>query len=289
MTIDGKALAQGIKESLRQRVDGLRRVWGRVPCLAVVIVGDDPASRTYVRSKIEAAAFVGIEGREVDFPATVSENELLSAVAGLDADPAVDGVLVQLPLPPAINPDRILDVISPEKDVDGFHPSNVAGLQLGRPCTVPCTPKGIIRLIDSTGEPIEGKRAVIVGRSNIVGKPAAKLLLDRNATVTIAHSHTRDLAGITREADILVVATGHPGLIDGSMVKPGAIVIDVGIRREANGRLRGDVDFDSASKVAGWITPVPGGVGPMTVTMLMENTIECFEARMQASKGDIAD
>ena len=279
MTIDGKALAQSIKEDLRERVESLRLRYGRVPCLAVVIVGDNPASHLYVRSKIDAASFVGIDGMEIELPKDVSEEELLRTVSKLDSDPAIDGVLVQLPLPRQINPDKVLDVISPTKDVDGFHPRNVASLHLGRPCTFPCTPKGIIRLIDSTGTRIDGKRAVVVGRSNIVGKPVAKLLQDRNATVTVAHSHTPDLAAITREADILVVATGHASLIDGSMIKPGAVVIDVGITRDG-AKLRGDVDFESASKVASFITPVPGGVGPMTVAMLMENTIECFEQRM---------
>ena len=280
MTIDGKAIALGVKESLRERVADLKEKFSRVPCLAVVIVGDNPASHSYVRSKIEAAAFVGIDGHEIELPADVTEEELLHTVATLDADPSIDGVLVQLPLPPQVNPDKVLDVISPEKDVDGFHPRNVASLHLGRPCTFPCTPKGIIRLIDSTGTVIDGKRAVVIGRSNIVGKPVAKLLQDRNATVTVAHSHTPDLAALTREADILVVATGHAGLVDGTMIKPGAVVIDVGITRRGK-RIIGDVDFASASQVASYITPVPGGVGPMTVAMLMENTIECFEARMQ--------
>lgn len=279
MTIDGKAIALGIKESLKERVAGLKDRFGRVPCLAVVIVGDNPASHSYVRSKIEAASFVGIDGHEIEFPSDVTELELLQTVAALDADPAIDGILVQLPLPQQIDPDKVLDVISPEKDVDGFHPRNVASLHLGRPCTFPCTPKGIIRLIDSTGTVIDGKRAVVVGRSNIVGKPVAKLLQDRNATVTVAHSHTPDLAALTRQADILVVATGHAGLVDGSMIKPGAVVIDVGITRRGN-HIIGDVDFASASQVASYITPVPGGVGPMTVAMLMENTIECFESRM---------
>ena len=279
MIIDGKAIARDIKEGLRGRVEELARKYGRVPCLAVVIVRDNPASHLYVRSKIEAAAFVGIAGKEIELPASVSEEELLETVTALDADPAIDGVLVQLPLPPQIDRDKVLDVISPAKDVDGFHPHNVACLHLGRPCTFPCTPKGIIRLIDSTGTQIDGKRAVVVGRSNIVGKPVATLLQDRNATVTVAHSHTSDLGKLTRDADILVVATGHASLIDGSMIKPGAVVIDVGITRDGK-KLRGDVDFASASKVASYITPVPGGVGPMTVAMLMENTIECFENRM---------
>lgn len=283
MIIDGKAIALGIRERLRDEVTDLRARTGRVPCLAVVLVGDNPASHTYVRSKIEAAEFVGIDGREIIFPASVSESELLSEIARLDADPDVDAILVQLPLPWQINPDKVLDVISPAKDVDGFHPVNVASLQLGRPCTVPCTPKGIMRLIDSTGVGVEGKRAVVVGRSNIVGKPVAKLLMDRNATVSIAHTRTRDLGALTREADILVVAAGHAGLIKGDMVKPGAIVIDVGINRIDSRHLTGDVVFPEVSKVAGYITPVPGGVGPMTVTMLMENTIQCFVLRHQLS------
>ena len=282
MIIDGTAISQGIRESLRERAAVAAARAGRKPCLAVVLVGDDPASHTYVGSKIKAAAFVGIEGREIEFPASVGENELFDAVSALDADPLVDGILVQLPLPPHINAGRILDAISPEKDVDGFHPLNVAALQLGHPCTLPCTPKGIIRLIESTGMPIEGKRAVVVGRGNLTGKPVAKMLMDRNATVTIAHSRTPDIASVTREADILVVAAGHPLLVDGSMVKPGAVVIDVGIKYTPDGVLTGDVDFPSVSKVAGWITPVPGGVGPMTVTMLMENTLECFEKRTAA-------
>ncbi|MBO4476463.1 MAG: bifunctional 5,10-methylenetetrahydrofolate dehydrogenase/5,10-methenyltetrahydrofolate cyclohydrolase [Bacteroidales bacterium] len=280
MTIDGKAIAGRVMADLIPRAERLAQAAGRKACLAVVLVGDNPASRTYVRAKIKAAELVGIQGKELEFPAGVPQDELLAAVSALDADPSVDGILVQLPLPPQIDPDRVLDAISPAKDVDGFHPANVSSLQLGRPCTIPCTPKGIIRLIDSTGVSIEGKRAVVVGRSNIVGKPVAKLLLDRNATVSIAHSHTRDLKSLTREADILVVATGKRSLVDGSMVKPGAIVIDVGITRTAEGTLGGDVDFASAKDVAAWITPVPGGVGPMTVAMLMENTLECFEARI---------
>jgi len=278
--IDGKALSQQTKEAMRERVLQLKEKAGRVPCLAVVRVGEDPASLSYVTSKIKAAAFIGIEGKEIELPESVSQQDLLAQVEALNADPAVDGILVQLPLPRHIDPDLIIDAISPDKDVDGFHPLNVAALQLGRPCAVPCTPKGIIRLIESTGVSISGKRAVVVGRSNIVGKPVAKLLLDRNATVTIAHSRTADLGSVTREADILVVATGKPGLVEGSMVKPGSVVIDAGINRTADGHLVGDVDFASASQVAGWITPVPGGVGPMTVTMLMENALECFEAHL---------
>jgi methylenetetrahydrofolate dehydrogenase (NADP+)/methenyltetrahydrofolate cyclohydrolase len=192
----------------------------------------------------------------------------------------VDGILVQLPLPGHIDEEKVLVAIAPEKDVDGFHPSNVAGLWIGKDCIVPCTPAGIIRLIDSTGESISGKTAVVVGRSNIVGKPVAKLLLDRNATVVIAHSRTADLGAVTRLADILVVAVGKAGLVTGDMVKPGAVVIDVGMNRNAEGKLCGDVDFASCEPVASWITPVPGGVGPMTIAMLMKNTIHCYLSRM---------
>ncbi len=262
------------------RVAALAEKYGRVPCLAVIIVGDNPASRSYVRGKIKATEVTGMDSRLVELPEDVSEDRLLEVIAELNADAGVDGILVQLPLPKHIDEDRVIDAISIEKDVDGFHPQNVARLWLGRPCIVPCTPKGIIRMIETTGTDLAGKKAVVVGRSNIVGKPVAKLLLDRNATVTIAHSRTRDLGAVCLEADILVVAVGRPGMVDGSMVKPGAVVIDVGINRTEEGKLVGDVDFESASQAAGWITPVPGGVGPMTITMLMENTIECFLDRV---------
>ncbi|MBR0030306.1 MAG: bifunctional 5,10-methylenetetrahydrofolate dehydrogenase/5,10-methenyltetrahydrofolate cyclohydrolase, partial [Bacteroidales bacterium] len=251
----------------------------RIPCLAVIIVGDNPASRSYVRGKIKAAEFVGMDSRLIELPENVQEEALLGKIAALNADPLVDGILVQLPLPAHICEDRVIDAISVEKDVDGFHPQNVAALWLGRPCVVPCTPKGIIHLIRSTGVEVAGRKAMVVGRSNIVGKPVAKLLLDLNATVTIAHSRTRDLAALTREADILVAAVGRPRMITGDMVKPGAVVIDVGINRTEDGHLVGDVDFESASAVAGWITPVPGGVGPMTIAMLMQNTLEAYKAR----------
>lgn len=278
--IDGKALSLSLKEEMKARMESLKQQYGRVPCLAVVIVGDNPASRSYVRGKIKAAEFVGMDSRLIELPEDVTEDALLEKIASLNADDAVDGILVQLPLPEHINEDRVIDAIAIAKDVDGFHPQNVANLWLGRPCIVPCTPKGIITMIESTGVDIKGKTAVVVGRSNIVGKPVAKLLLDRNATVTIAHSRTPDLASVTRQADILVVAVGRPKMVDGSMVKPGAVVIDVGINRTNEGRLVGDVDFDSAAEAASFITPVPGGVGPMTITMLMENTIECFLRRM---------
>ena len=274
--IDGKALSLSLKEDMKARMAELENKYGRRPCLSVIIVGDNPASRSYVRGKIKAAEFVGMESRLIELPQDVSEGALLSKISELNADEKVDGILVQLPLPEHIDEDKVIDAIAVAKDVDGFHPSNVAALWLGRKCTVPCTPKGIIKMIESTGVEIAGKKAVVVGRSNIVGKPVAKLLLDRNATVTIAHSRTKDLAAVCREADILVAAVGRPKMITADMVKPGAVVIDVGINRVADGTLVGDVDFGPASELAGYISPVPGGVGPMTITMLMENTIECF-------------
>ena len=285
--IDGKALSLSLKEEMKGRMEELKATYGRVPCLAVIIVGDNPASRSYVRGKIKAAEFVGMDSRLIELPEDVSEAGLLEVIAGLNADAAVDGILVQLPLPGHIDEDKVIDAISLEKDVDGFHPGNVAKLWLGRECTVPCTPKGIMAMIDSTGVEISGKKAVVVGRSNIVGKPVAKLLLDRNATVTIAHSRTKNLAEVCREADILVAAVGRPQMIGADMIKPGAVVIDVGINRipcikedgSEGSRLVGDVDFAPAAEVAGFITPVPGGVGPMTITMLMANTIECFLRR----------
>ncbi|MCQ2150892.1 MAG: bifunctional methylenetetrahydrofolate dehydrogenase/methenyltetrahydrofolate cyclohydrolase FolD [Bacteroidales bacterium] len=276
MIIDGKALSLSLKEDMKARMAELENKYGRRPCLSVIIVGDNPASRSYVRGKIKAAEFVGMESRLIELPQDVSEGALLSKISELNADEKVDGILVQLPLPEHIDEDKVIDAIAVAKDVDGFHPSNVAALWLGRKCTVPCTPKGIIKMIESTGVEIAGKKAVVVGRSNIVGKPVAKLLLDRNATVTIAHSRTKDLAAVCREADILVAAVGRPKMITADMVKPGAVVIDVGINRVADGTLVGDVDFGPASELAGYISPVPGGVGPMTITMLMENTIECF-------------
>lgn len=273
--ISGKELSQSLKDGMKTEVEHLERQYGRKPCLMVIIVGNNPASRSYVRGKIKATEYVGMDGQLIELPEDCSEERLLQEIDGLNNDLLVDGILVQLPLPKHINEDKVIAAISPEKDVDGFHPENVARLWLNQPCILPCTPKGIIALLDKAGVEIAGKKAVVVGRSNIVGKPVAKLLLDRNATVTIAHSRTRDLPAVCREADILVAAVGRAQMITADYVKPGAAVIDVGINR-LNDRLVGDVDFDSVAPVAGAITPVPGGVGPMTITMLMQNTIECF-------------
>lgn len=274
--IDGKALSLSLKDEMKGKMAELGKRFGRVPSLAVIIVGDNPASRSYVRGKIKAAEYVGMDSKLIELPEDIEENELLRIIEGLNDDEKVDGLLVQLPLPRHIDEDRIIDAIIVDKDVDGFHPQNVARLWLGRQCIVPCTPKGIMKMIESTGIEINGKKAVVVGRSNIVGKPVAKLLLDRNATVTIAHSRTKNLKDVCAEADILVAAVGKAKMIGAEMVKPGAVVIDVGINRTDDGHLVGDVDYDAVSQVAGYITPVPGGVGPMTITMLMENTIECF-------------
>ena len=277
--IDGKAISQVVKDEVRSEVAAIEAEGRRKPCLCVIIVGENPASQVYVRNKVKAAAYTGMESLLIELPASVPEDDLLARIASLNEDPAVDGILVQLPLPGHIDEEKVIDAIAAEKDVDGFHPSNVAGLWLGKDCVVPCTPAGVMRLIDSTGVELSGKIAVVVGRSNIVGKPVAKLLLDRNATVVIAHSRTADLGAVCRQADVLVAAVGKPGLISGDMVKPGAIVIDVGINRLQDGHLCGDVDFASCSEVAGWITPVPGGVGPMTIAMLMKNTLRCYRSR----------
>jgi len=276
--IDGKAVAQQTESEVARAIARL----DFRPGLVAVRVGNDPASEVYVRNKAKKARELGIEGRELIFPDTMSEGELLAEVERLNGDDAVDGILVQLPLPQQIDPRKVIDAIDPAKDVDGFHPINVGLLHLGRRALVPCTPAGVIRLIESTGEPIDGKHAVIIGRSDIVGKPMAALLLQRNATVTICHSRTRELARLAREADLLVAAIGKPRFVTAEMIKPGAIVIDVGINRivvDGKNKLAGDVDFAGASEVAAWITPVPGGVGPMTIATLMKNTVEAAERR----------
>lgn len=283
MILSGKELAASLKERMREEVAGFPEKYGRVPHLAVILVGDDPASVTYVRNKARASEFIGIRNTTVHLPAQTTEAELLGEIDRLNRDSEVDGILVQLPLPSHISELSAIKAIAREKDVDGFHPENVAALwrRCAGPETnpqycVPCTPRGIIRLLKAAGVAIDGKRAVVVGRSNIVGLPVSKLLLNENATVTICHSHTSDLSSITREADILVVAAGQPGLITGEMVKEGAVVIDVGINRLPDGSLCGDVNFTEVGEKASVITPVPGGVGPMTICSLMENTIDCF-------------
>ena len=280
MIIDGKQIAQQLKEEMREQVAELVKQYGRKPCLDVILVGENPASMSYVRSKIKATEYCGFDGELIQLPQTTSQEELLRIIGERNTNPAVDGILVQLPLPKHIDEQCVIEAIAPEKDVDGFHPTNVAKLWLNQQTIVPCTPMGIMALLEQSGTPLEGRHAVVVGRSNIVGKPIAKLLLDKNCTVTIAHSRTANLGAICREADILVVAVGRPQTITGEMVKPGATVIDVGINRTADGKLVGDVDFDSVAPIAGAITPVPGGVGPMTITMLMRNTIECYKNRI---------
>ena len=271
--IDGKALAAAVKQEAAEQVAVLQ-AQGITPCLAVVLVGEEPASQVYVRGKINDCAQCGIQSRSVRLPETTTQAELLAQVQELAQDPAVHGILVQLPLPPQIDEKAIIEAIPPEKDVDGFSPVNVGRMQIGEPCYLPCTPAGCIRMIESTGTQIAGKHAVVIGRSNIVGKPAAMLLLAKNATVTICHSKTKNLQELCASADILVAAVGRAGFVTGEMVKPGAVVIDVGINRGADGKLHGDVDFEAAAEKASWITPVPGGVGPMTRAMLMLNTVE---------------
>ncbi|MCQ2113757.1 MAG: bifunctional methylenetetrahydrofolate dehydrogenase/methenyltetrahydrofolate cyclohydrolase FolD [Bacteroidaceae bacterium] len=277
MNIDGKALSLQLKEKMKVRMPLLEKEYGRRPCLVVVIVGEDPASQSYVRGKIKAAAFVGMDSRLIELSADVTQDELLRQITLLNEDEGVDGILVQLPLPQHIDEQKVIDAIAHEKDVDGFHPLNTANLWLGRGCVFPCTPKGIMYMLRTSGIALDGKIAVVVGRSNIVGKPIAKMLLDADATVVMAHSHTKDLSSVTRQADVLVVAVGKEKFITADMVKPGAVVIDVGINRAKDGKLCGDVDFDAVAPKASHITPVPGGVGPMTIAMLLENTIECFE------------
>ena len=270
--IDGKAISERLREDMKAEVAAMSEK-GMKPCLAVIIVGDDPASKVYVRNKERACRQLGMDSILLRLPETTSQEELIRRVDELNADKSVNGILVQLPLPGTIDEGEVLRRISPEKDVDGFHAVNAGRLMQGERGIVACTPAGCLDLIRTTGVSIEGAEAVVVGRSNIVGKPMAMLLLQNNATVTICHSRTKNLAEVTRRADILVAAVGRPRMITGDMIKPGAVVIDVGINR-VDGRLVGDVDFDSACEVAGWITPVPGGVGPMTITELMRNTID---------------
>jgi len=280
--IDGKAIAATIRQEIRNEVDAMREHHGKVPGLATVLVGARKDSQTYVRMKKRACEEAGIRSFGHDLPADISQDELLEVVRDLNANPEVDGILVQLPLPDHIEDEEILGAVSLEKDVDGFHPLNIGRLSMKRrdPLFVPCTPKGCIELLDRSGVSIEGKRAVVLGRSNIVGLPVAMLLLHRNATVTICHSRTQDLPEVVRQADILIAAVGRPEMVRGDWVNPGAVVIDVGVNAvddpgsERGYRLVGDVAFDEASEVAAAITPVPGGVGPMTIAMLLRNTLD---------------
>ncbi len=274
--IDGKAIAKQIRVEVKQTVDDWR-LQQFVPGLAVVLVGDDPASATYVRNKEKACQEAGIYSEVHRLPASTSEEELLRLVHSLNQNANIHGILVQLPLPDHIRSERILDAIEPSKDVDGFHPVNAGKLLVGKQGIFPCTPMGVIEILKRQDVPIAGKHAVVVGRSNIVGKPAALLLLREHATVSICHSRTPDLSLITKQADILVCAVGQPEMIKGEMIKPGACVIDVGINRTSDGKLVGDVCFSEAVQVAGKITPVPGGVGPMTIAMLLKNTLICAQ------------
>jgi methylenetetrahydrofolate dehydrogenase (NADP+) / methenyltetrahydrofolate cyclohydrolase len=279
--LDGKALAQKVRDEVRADVVRFVADHGRPPGLDVVLVGEDSASVVYTRNKEKASNEVGMRGRLHRLPAETSEAALLDLVASLCADDSVDGILVQLPLPKHIREDRVIDAIDPAKDVDGFHPINAGRLSTGKPSLVPCTPTGCMRLIAETGRSLEGARAVVVGRSNIVGKPMAMLLLGANATVTMAHSRTRDLPAVCREADVLVVAVGRARMVKGDWVKEGAVVIDVGMNRDEAGKLCGDVDTESARGKASWITPVPGGVGPMTIACLLGNTVRAARMRIE--------
>lgn len=271
--IDGKAISKEIKDELKEKVANLKEQ-GVDICLAVIQVGNDPASSVYVGNKKKACEYIGIESLAYELPSETTEEELLTLVDKLNNDDRVNGILVQLPLPDHIDEDKIIKAISPKKDVDGFHPASVGALSIGQPGFVSCTPAGVIQLLKRSNIDIAGKECVVIGRSNIVGKPMGMLLLRENGTVTICHSRTQNLKEVCKRADILVAAVGRPKMIDASYVKEGATVIDVGIHRDANNKLCGDVDFDSVKEIAGAITPVPGGVGPMTIAMLMYNCVE---------------
>lgn len=282
--IDGKVLAATMREEIRQKVAAMKAEKGIVPGLGVILVGDDPASRSYVTAKEQALAAAGMHSEDIRLPATTTQEELLAVIHRLNETPEIHGILVQLPLPKGLDEAAVIRAITPEKDVDGFTPVNVGRMMIGEPCFLPCTPHGIIQMLLRSGVETAGAHAVVIGRSNIVGKPVAQLLARKapggNATVTLCHTGTKDLASFTRQADILVVASGRPNTVTGDMVKPGAVVIDVGVNRvpcegtKTGYRLCGDCDFDSVALVASKLTPVPGGVGPMTITMLLENTYQ---------------
>ena len=274
--IDGNALSKQLRSGVAQRAAALR-ARGITPGLAVVLVGDNPASQVYVRNKVKACEDNGLHSVLDKHPATLSEADLLARVEALNNDPAIHGILVQLPLPAHIDAQKVIEAIAPEKDVDGFHVASAGALMVGRPGFWPCTPYGCMKMLESIGYDPKGKHAVVIGRSNIVGKPMALMLLQKNATVTICHSATVDLKAITLQADVVMAAVGKRNVLTADMIKPGAVVIDVGMNRNDEGKLCGDVDFDGVSQVAGYITPVPGGVGPMTITMLLVNTLEAAE------------
>lgn len=277
--IDGIKLAETIKQNLAERINALKEK-NIIPGLTVILVGDDPASQVYVRNKANTFTKLGLNSSVEQYPASLSEEALCNRIRELNNDPSVHGILVQLPLPANLDANKVIETISPEKDVDGFHISNAGALMTGRPLFIPCTPYGVMKMLESENVELRGAEAVVIGASNIVGKPMALLLQKAGATVTICNSKTKDLAAHTRRADVLVVATGRPEMITGDMIKPGAIVIDVGINRGSDGKLKGDVEFSSAKEVAGAITPVPGGVGPMTIVMLLVNTIEAAERKL---------
>ena len=282
--IDGKALAQQVRERLAVESAAVLAKTGVKPGLATILVGDDPASHVYVKNKQKACELAGIHVDDHKLPAATSQAELLSLIEKKNADPMIHGILVQLPLPRHIDSRVILEAVSPNKDADGFHPYNFGRLVEGHPVFEACTPKGVIKMIESAGVTIEGKRAVVLGRSNIVGKPLALMLLQRNATVTICHSKTRDLPAVCREAELLLVAIGKAKFVTADMVRDGAVVIDVGTNKLPDGKLCGDVDFVSVSQKAGWISPVPGGVGPMTIAMLLKNTLSACQARTRTER-----
>jgi methylenetetrahydrofolate dehydrogenase (NADP+) / methenyltetrahydrofolate cyclohydrolase len=274
--IDGNALAKSIRAEVAERAR-LLKARGVTPGLAVILVGDDPASQVYVKHKVTDSQEAGLLSLLERYPADLSKPALLDRIGALNADPAIHGILVQLPLPKHMDASKVIETISPAKDVDGFHVASAGALMIGRPGFVPCTPYGCMKMLESIGYDLRGKNAVVIGRSNIVGKPMAMLLLQQNATVTICHSATKDLAAHTRQADVVVAAVGKRNVLTADMVKPGAVVIDVGMNRNDEGKLCGDVDFAGVREVAGWITPVPGGVGPMTRAMLLVNTLEAAE------------
>ena len=284
--LDGKSIATDIRVHVKARVDAIRASGGREPGLAVVLVGENPASQVYVRNKRKACAEVGFYSQLHEIPAAASQAELETLINRLNADPAIDGILVQLPLPDHMDAEAITERILPTKDVDGFHPYNVGRLALRMPLLRPCTPKGVMTLLAHTGQTLEGLDAVVIGQSNIVGRPMALELLAARCTITVCHSRTRDLAGKVRGADVLVAAVGRPAFVPGDWVKPGALVIDVGINRGADGKLVGDVDYAPCAERAAWITPVPGGVGPMTIASLLENTLQAAELHAAASQAD---